>query len=316
MLKGFFTANPMVKPLRSMLLYKFLSKEKVSLMEVRINTHGKDKLATKVFFSDEKQGFEVSSVIIMGKQDCALIDTQWSLANGHRVAAEVLETGLDFKTIYISHAHPDHYFGLQPVVEAYPNARVIALPEVAKVINKQFIDKLEHWEEQIGKFNYPTKPIPIEPMTENYFELEGERIEIIPKIMGDLKYNTVVWIPSIKTLIGSDVLFNQAHPFTCEVNAEERQQWIKDIEKLEKLGAEVVIPGHAKPGMPFDNSSFEFTKEYIRATEEELARTNTVGEFYYNMCQRFPDANLFISNEMNSNVFKGQREWDWREDEE
>ena len=54
--------------------------------------------------------------------------------------------------------------------------------------------------------------------------------------MGDMKYNTVVWIPSIKTLYGSDVLFNQAHPFTCEVTAEERQQWIQDIERLENDG--------------------------------------------------------------------------------
>ena len=49
------------------------------------------------------------------------------------------------------------------------------------------------------------------------FELEGHRIEIIPKLIGDMKYNSVVWIPSIKTLYGSDLLFNGAHPFTCEL---------------------------------------------------------------------------------------------------
>ncbi|NLM46765.1 MAG: MBL fold metallo-hydrolase [Firmicutes bacterium] len=284
-------------------------------MEVRTIDHWVDSLKTTVFFSDEKQGFEVASVIITGKEDAVLIDTQWSLANGHRVAALILETGKRLTDIYITHAHPDHYFGLQPIKEAFPEARVIALPSVARVINKQFIDKIEHWESQIGKGNVPTKGIPLEPMQENYFELEGHRIEVIPDIMGDLRFNTVVWVPSIKLLYGSDVLFNQAHPFTCEVTAEERKQWIEDIEKLEKLGAEVIIPGHQKPGMPFDKSSMIFTKEYIIATEEELARQKTVGDFYYAMCQRFPEANLFISNEMNANVFKGGREWDWREDE-
>jgi glyoxylase-like metal-dependent hydrolase (beta-lactamase superfamily II) len=282
-------------------------------MEVRINTHGLNSLATKVFFSDES-GFEVASVIVMGKTDAALIDTQWTLSNAHRVVAEILETGKYLKTIYLTHAHPDHYFGLGPVADAFPEARVSALPSVARTINNQFFGKIEHWEEVIGITNVPRKVVNIEPLTENYFELEGHRIEILPEIMGDLKYNTVVWIPSIKTLYGSDVLFNQAHPFTCEVTAEERQQWIRDIERLEEMGAEVVIPGHQKPGMPFDSSSFNFTRDYLIATDEELAKTNDVAGFYYAMVKRFPDANLFISNEMNSSVFKGGMDWNWRED--
>jgi glyoxylase-like metal-dependent hydrolase (beta-lactamase superfamily II) len=282
-------------------------------MEVRINRRGPDLPTTKVFFSDER-GFEVASLIIIGKTDAVLIDAQWTLSNAHRVIAEILETGKHLKTVYVTHAHPDHYFGLGPIADAFPQARVTALPEVSRTINNQFFGKIEHWEEVIGVTNVPRKVVNIEPLTGNYFELEGHRIEIIPEVMGDLKYNTVVWIPSIKTLYGSDVLFNQAHPFTCEVSAEERQQWIKAIEGFEALGAEVVIPGHQKPGMPFDSGSFSFTRDYLIATDEELARTKDVAGFYYAMVKRFPDANLFISNEMNSNVFKGGMDWNWRDD--
>src|SRR4030042_2996664 len=96
-------------------------------MEVRINQHGPDSLDTKVFFSDES-GFEVASVIVMGKTDALLIDAQWTLSNAHRVVAEILETGKRLKTIYVTHAHPDHYFGLGPVAKAFPEARVTALP--------------------------------------------------------------------------------------------------------------------------------------------------------------------------------------------
>jgi glyoxylase-like metal-dependent hydrolase (beta-lactamase superfamily II) len=282
-------------------------------MEVRINNHGMNSLATKVFFSDES-GFEVASVIVTGRNDAVLIDAQWTLSNAHRVVAEILETGKHLKTVYVTHAHPDHYFGLGPVADAFPEARVIALPAVARTINRQFFGKIEHWEKVIGVINVPRKAVNIEPLNRNYFELEGHRIEIIPEVMGDLKYNTVVWIPAIKTLYGSDVLFNQAHPFTCEVTAEERRQWIRDIESLEAMGAEVVIPGHQKPGMPFDSTSFSFTKDYLVATDEELPRTKDVAGFYYAMVKRFPDANLFISNEMNSGVFKGGLDWNWRED--
>jgi glyoxylase-like metal-dependent hydrolase (beta-lactamase superfamily II) len=282
-------------------------------MEVRINKHGLNSLATKVFFSDES-GFEVASVIVTGKTEAVLIDAQWTLSNAHRVVAEILETGKNLQTIYITHAHPDHYFGLGTIAEVFPTARVIALPGVARTINKQFFGKIEHWEKVIGKTNVPHKTVTIEPLTANFFELEGQRIEIIPDVMGDLRYNSVVWIPAIKTFYGSDVLFNQAHPFTCEVTAEERLMWIRDIERFEKMSAEVVIPGHQKPGMPFDASSFSFTKEYLIATDEELAKTKDEAGFYYAMVKRFPDANLFISNEMNSGVFKGGMNWNWKDD--
>jgi len=283
-------------------------------MEIRLNTHGPKALVTKTFFSDES-GFEVASVIVTGKTDAALIDAQWTLSNAHRVIAEILETGKYLKTIYITHAHPDHYFGLGTIAEAFPEARIVAIPSVARVINKQFFGKVEHWEKVIGPINVPRKTAKIEPLADNYFELEGIRIEIIPEVMGDMKYNTAVWIPSIKTLYGSDVLFNQAHPFTCEVTEEERKQWVADIERLEKLDAKVIIPGHQKPGMPFDHSSFDFTKDYVIATDEVLAETDDVAGFYYAMVQRFPEANLFISNEMNAGFFKGGVDWNWREEE-
>jgi glyoxylase-like metal-dependent hydrolase (beta-lactamase superfamily II) len=282
-------------------------------MEVRVNTHGPNALSTKVFFSDEK-GFEVASVIVMGKTDAVLIDAQWTLSNAHRVIAEIAETGKKLKTIYVTHAHPDHYFGLGIIAEAFPTARITALASVARTINKQFFGKLEHWETVIGPTNVCRKTVTIEPLGQDYIELEGERIEIIADVMGDMKYNSVVWIPSIKTLFGSDVLFNQAHPFTCEVTADERQQWIRDIEQLEKMDAEVIIPGHQKPGMPFDASSCTFTKDYLIATEEALAETTDEANFYYAMVQRFPDANLFISNEMNAGVFKGGKNWNWKDE--
>jgi len=281
-------------------------------MEIRYTASGTKSLSTKVFFSDEN-GFEVASVIVMGKTDAVLIDAQWTLSNAHRVITEILETGKNLQTIYLTHAHPDHYFGVGVIAEAFPKARVIAIPSEASIINKQFFGKIEHWEGVIGAHNVCRKAAKIEAIEENYFELEGHRFEIISKVMGDMKYNTMVWIPSIKTLVASDVLFNQAHPFTCELTKEERQQWIADVNKIEKMGAEVIIPGHQKPGMQFDKSSLDFTREYIVATEEELARTEGVGEFFFAMMKRFPQANLFISNDMNAMVFKGGLNWNWRE---
>jgi glyoxylase-like metal-dependent hydrolase (beta-lactamase superfamily II) len=284
-------------------------------MEVRLNASATNSLATKVFFSDE-EAFEVASVIVMGKADAVLIDAQWTLSSAHRVIAEIVDTGKNLTTIYLTHAHPDHYFGAGVIAAAFPNARVVAIPSEADIINKQFFGKIEIWEATIGSHNVCRQTTHVESLDQDFIELEGQRLEIISKVIGDMRYNTMVWIPSIKTLYASDVLFNQAHPFTCEITADERKQWIAEIDKIEKMGAEVIIPGHQRPGMLFDKSPCAFTREYLEATEEELARHDDAAGFYYAMSERFPLAHLnHLSNEMNANVFKGDRDWHWREGE-
>ena len=284
-------------------------------MELRLNASVSNALQTKVFFSDE-DGFQVASVIVMGKTDAILIDAQWTLSNAHRVIVELLETGKNLKTIYLTHAHPDHYFGVGAIAKVFPKARVVAIPSEANIINKQFFGKIEIWEATIGAHNVCRDIVNVDALKENYLELEGHRLEIISKVMGDMRYNTMVWMPSIKTLYASDVLFNQAHPFTCELTKGEREQWIKDIDKIATYGAETIIPGHQKPGMPFDKSACDFTRAYVVATEEVLAKTDTAAAFYYEMNARFPQATLIAkSNEMNANVFKAGRDWHWKEEE-
>lgn len=281
-------------------------------MEVIVNTHGAGKFTTKTMIADEG-GFCVTSVLICGEHDCVLVDCQWTRSNAYRVIAEIAETNLNLKAVYATHAHPDHYWGIGYIGQAFPEAKLYALDYDIPVIRQQFHDKTEHWESVIGKVNLCRLLPEIEPLPAgNVIELEGEEIRILPKLWGDLKYNSAVWVPSIKTLIGSDILFSDAHPFTCEVSANGRKKWYACIEELEKLGAEVVVPGHVKPGTQLDARSFAYTKSYLTATEEELANTSDMKEFFYNMCMRFPTSVLiFLSNDMNSSVFLGGREWNW-----
>jgi glyoxylase-like metal-dependent hydrolase (beta-lactamase superfamily II) len=285
-------------------------------MEVRTVEHGPGKLGTKVFFSPES-GFSVASVIVYGEKEAVLIDTQWTRSNAYRVCAEICELGRELTTIFVTHAHPDHYFGTAYIAEQFPGVKCYAPAETCHFYNTQFYEKIDHWTEVIGKMNVCTKTVELLPLGEdNVIMIEGERIEIFPDCMGDIKHNSLVWIPSIKTIYGSDILFNESHPFTCEVSREERKLWMKDLDLIESLKPEVIIPGHAKPGMPFDYSSIDFMRRYLTATEEVLDSTSTPGEFFFAMCQRFPNANLvMLSNEMNANVFKGGREWNWREDD-
>jgi len=294
-------------------------------MEIRENWHGYDKLSTIACVSND-DGFRVVSVIVVGKEETVVFDTQWTLSNAHRVVAELYEIGKKPKAIFLSHGHPDHYFGTEVFLQAFPGTPVYATEEDIQVIEEQFLPKLDHWKGEIGELNCPDKPIPVKPYVEGCLDLDGFEIRPIPHIWGDLKYNTVLWIPSIKTVCCSDVVFNMAHPFTCEITDAGRKHWAEDIEKIRALGAEVIIPGHTMFGLGFDERALDFTKDYVLKTVDALDKNRALlkegipGDiaakaFYYDMDTYCFDAILKRSNEMNANVYLAGREWNdlWNE---
>jgi glyoxylase-like metal-dependent hydrolase (beta-lactamase superfamily II) len=67
-------------------------------------------LSLQVYNADAGS-FDVNAVLVSGKTDAVLIDTGFTQADAHRIAAMVLDSRKTLKTIYISQADPDFYFG-------------------------------------------------------------------------------------------------------------------------------------------------------------------------------------------------------------
>jgi len=55
--------------------------------------------------------FHVNAVVVSGKTEALVIDSGFTRADALRVAANVLDSGKTLKTIFISNADPDFYFG-------------------------------------------------------------------------------------------------------------------------------------------------------------------------------------------------------------
>lgn len=68
------------------------------------------KLTTTVF-TGSLAGFLVDSTLVAGDKEAILIDAQFDLADAHRLVAMILESKKTLTTVYVTHAHPDHYFG-------------------------------------------------------------------------------------------------------------------------------------------------------------------------------------------------------------
>ena len=93
-------------------------------------------LTLKVFTSSP-EGFQVNSTLVSGAHDAILIDGQFVLSDAKRLVAEIKATNKHLTTVYVTHFHPDHYFGFGVLKEAFPDAKLVALPETVKEIEKR-----------------------------------------------------------------------------------------------------------------------------------------------------------------------------------
>src|SRR5277367_1087107 len=75
---------------------------------------------------DELKWVANTTTLIHGEQDALLVDTFLSEAQTGELADWIAASGKRLSMIYITHAHPDHFFGLKLLRDRFPDARAIA----------------------------------------------------------------------------------------------------------------------------------------------------------------------------------------------
>lgn len=233
------------------------------------------KLTTTVYTASPT-GFLVNSTIVAGENDAVLVDAQFSLADAHRLVAALLESKKNLTTIYITHFHPDHYFGLTVIKQAFPKAKIVTTASSLAEIKTTWKAKTKQWGPMYGQL-VPTTPVLPVALAGKSITLEGQTLEIRTG-QGDSADNTYVWIPSTKTVITGDIVFNGVHPWTAESNAASRKAWIKTLDELAALGPTMVVAGHKDPKTKDDVAAIEQTRAYLEAFDAAVASSKTSAE--------------------------------------
>src|SRR4051794_20001905 len=101
-------------------------------------------------FTAVPEAFSVTSTIVIGAEKALLVDAQFALPQAALLAERIRATGRELETIYVTHWHPDHYFGLPAILAEFPAARVVALPENVERIRASVAAKLAHWKPVVG----------------------------------------------------------------------------------------------------------------------------------------------------------------------
>src|SRR5689334_8612259 len=257
---------------------------------------GQHAFSIKVFTSSDDQ-FWANSVIIEGTHEVMLVDAQLTKTNAEGVLQEIKETKKPLSIIYITHAHADHFLGLEVFKEAYPGVRIIATSVVVDRINKVYQEKIDKWKGLLGS-DAASHVVAIEQFDGNFMQFENSKIQVLKNIQGDTDENTMLWIPGQGILIAGDVLFNDMHVYTPETDSKAREKWLNSLQKIRELKPSVVIPGHSKVGAPLDAiTAVDFTENYLLVFDEELKKAKDPDSFINTMKERFPSADLLLALE-------------------
>jgi glyoxylase-like metal-dependent hydrolase (beta-lactamase superfamily II) len=86
---------------------------------------------------NERRWSPISSALISGQRDALLVDTFITVEQNRKLVDWIVKTGKNLTTIYATHGHGDHFFGVNTIRERFPNARFVALGQVIDVMRKQ-----------------------------------------------------------------------------------------------------------------------------------------------------------------------------------
>src|SRR6202051_472777 len=80
----------------------------------------------------------ITSTLIFGEYDAVLVDAMLTVAEAEALADWGGLHNRNLETIYIPHAHFDHFYGLSILLDRFPGARAIATPDAAKAMQMSF----------------------------------------------------------------------------------------------------------------------------------------------------------------------------------
>jgi glyoxylase-like metal-dependent hydrolase (beta-lactamase superfamily II) len=261
-------------------------------------------------FPAGEHGFFRAPTLISGAREAVLVDAGFTFPDGKALAEAIKATGKALTTVYISQSDPDYYFSLKPIRAAFPQARIIAAPATIAAIGSSVEKKLSTWGPQL-KENGPQTMADIvipEAFDGHALTLEGNTIEIVDA--DGLANRRYLHAPALNAIFGGVLLFAGVHVWTADTaGADARAKWIKNLDALAARKPEVVVAGHMAAGAATDSSSIAYTREYLVAFEEELAKAADSTALIAAMTRRYPDAGMGVALQIGAKVAKGEMKW-------
>ena len=228
--------------------------------------------------------------LIYGKRDAVLVDTFLSVRHSKDLADWIAESGKNLTTIYITHAHGDHFFGLKLLVDRFPNARAFATSSVVAAMQNQIKPDIvrSFWEPRFPG-QVPSELAVPEVLEGDALYLEGEELKVVHLGHTDTSHTTALHVPSIGLVVSGDGVYNNTHLYLAECDEEARGEWLAALDKIEALHPRAVVAGHGVLDPDSSPRHIEETRRYIRDFNAVAAKTSTALSLYERMLTLHPN---------------------------
>lgn len=266
------------------------------------------KPLTLEVYNADGNSFHVNSTLVYGDTEAMVVDTGFTKADALRIAAKVLDSGKTLKTIFISQADPDYYFGAEVLKQLFPQAEVVATPAVRAKIAEKLQGKLAFWGPKMGA-NAPVNPLLPTAYQGKTLSLDGETIEIRDS-EGELAHRPYLWIPANRAILGNVAVYGNVHLWMADAQSnQERHAWAEQLQQMAELKPQVVIPGHMTANTATDSSAIRFSQSYLTAFDQAKSNSKDSAMLTKTMLASYPDAGLPMALEIGAKVHTGEMKW-------
>ena len=226
--------------------------------------------------------------LIHGERDAVLVDTFLSAQHSRELVDWVVASGTNLVTIYITHAHGDHFFGLKTLLDRFPSAKAVAIAPVVAGIHKQIApDIVKSVREARFPGHLPSQLMAPE-ILDGDLSLEGKALKVVDLGHTDTAHSTALHVPSIGLVISGDCVYNNTHLYLAECDEKARLEWLEALDAIESLRPGAVVAGHGVLDPDSSPRHIEETRRYIRDFNASVGATSTALELYERMLSLHP----------------------------
>ena len=206
----------------------------------------------------DNQGDIANIGFIVGDDSVAVIDTGGSLSVGENLKNAIKNiTDLPIKYVILTHAHPDHIFGVKAFESE--NSDIVG----HRNLDNSLVQRGQFYRDRFIGEGFDEQDLELLPQTvfvdkQMNLDLGNRQIQLIAAETSHTNNDLMVFDETTKTLWTGDILFRERVP-VIDGNV---TGWLSTINELENDDIDYIVPGHGPIAFSFKDA-FDSQQRYL-----------------------------------------------------